>query len=69
MNTRYSKPMWIIELTRADRITGRSDGRRNLKTERSAMRRRLRKREQQGEIEKIGRGLWRAIYRSGTNPV
>ena len=54
--------MRISELTRADRITGRSDGKRNLKTERSAMRRLLKKRAELGLVEKIGRGRWGAIY-------
>jgi hypothetical protein len=59
---KYSNVMRISELCRADRITGRTDGRRNLKAERSAMRRLLAERAKQGKVEKVGRSGWRAIY-------
>jgi hypothetical protein len=59
---KYSNVMRISELCRADRITGRTNGRRNLKAERSAMRRLLAERAKQGKVEKVGRSGWRAIY-------
>jgi len=62
---KYSNPMRVSELTRANRIIGNTDGKRNLKTERSEMRRLLKKRVELGLVEKVGRGLWRAIYKQG----
>jgi len=64
MTVKKSLPMRLAELCRAERITGVAAPGRNLKAERSAMRRRMRELERQGKAEQVGGryGPWRAIY-------
>jgi len=61
---KYSLPMRLAELCRAERITGHAPPGRQLKAERSAMRRHMRKLEAEGKAEQVGGryGPWRAIY-------
>ena len=64
MSVKKSNKMTLAELCRGERITGRAPSGRQLKAERSAMQRRLRRREKKGKAEQVGghRGPWRAIY-------
>jgi len=64
MTVEKSNTMTLAELCRGERITGRAPPGRNLKAERAAMRRHLRKLEREGKVQQVGgpRGPWRAIY-------
>lgn len=59
---KYSNVMTTAQLTRANRIQGKTDGKRDLAAELKGMHRLMSERVRQGKAIKIGRSAWRAVY-------
>jgi hypothetical protein len=61
---KYSNPMSLAELCRADRFSGQTPDRRDRPDERRRKRARLEELAKEGKVEKVGPSSWRAIYQS-----
>jgi hypothetical protein len=59
---KFSITMTTAQLTRANRIQGKTDGKRDLAAERRQVRANMRKRVRDGLAREVGRDAWQAVY-------